>query len=502
MNGMARILAALALAAIASAAAVQDAPAADAKADAKDPKAVQRADLGLAYLRLDQAYMAHPPTDDAKIAEINQGFDKATLAFFGGKNAEAVQQINALTATLDPATATSPAYAVAASLKLIGQEPIWPYANWTMAVAPHLVSMYSVDLEPQGNIELRFQVKDDRGIVQTFLDHPFTISTGPGVKVDQGFSAFADELPPGRYDVDIAGPNDFTFHLGHWHVIPRPIKEIRDENDAKLAAVKAETPELERALATCRARNKLLGDLLSPEKSAQIVVDPNELIRSLEREIAALAEGKNPYRRRAGDIWRVLPSSPKDVPFRLYVPQAAAAEEPSPLVIALHGAGGDENMFIDGYGAGLIKKLAEKSRFIVASPATSLFSGSSGALDRMVEALSEEYAIDQKRIYVIGHSMGASATASLAKKHHAKLAAACCMAGGSAFTGGDGLAPTLVICAELDGVVPLARVQPAAEAAIKAGLPVEFRLKKNYGHTLMVGMALPEAIEWLLARSK
>ena len=50
---------------------------------------------------------------------------------------------------------------------------------------------------------------------------------------------------------------------------------------------------------------------------------------------------------------KAAPSSrwPK-VPFRVFAPPTSDDGAKRPLIIALHGAGGDENMFMDAYGAG------------------------------------------------------------------------------------------------------------------------------------------------------
>jgi hypothetical protein len=46
------------------------------------------------------------------------------------------------------------------------------------------------------------------------------------------------------------------------------------------------------------------------------------------------------------------------------------------------------------------------------------------------------------------------------------------------------------------------RVKTGADAAAKAGLPVEYREAKNYGHTLLAGAKLDEALEWLIAHNR
>ena len=56
----------------------------------------------------------------------------------------------------------------------------------------------------------------------------------------------------------------------------------------------------------------------------------------------------------------------------------------------------------------------------------------------------------------------------------------------------------LVIAGKLDSVIPITMLQPMANQAIDAGMPVELRVKEHLGHTLLVGAVLPEAIDWLL----
>ncbi|MBI3735402.1 hypothetical protein HY256_02695 [Candidatus Sumerlaeota bacterium] len=383
----------------------QDQPAAAEKTP-ENIHRVTRVDLAASYLRFEQAIAAHPPAPE-RLAEISKGFDLATLSFFQNKQDDAIRQINALTASLLPGQPPSVTWIAGAAVKNIGQERIWPYANWTMAIYPRLVSMYDVNLPGEGETEFHLRIRDDLGQIPTFLDQPFSVTNGTTTTIDAPIHGmFADDLVSGGYDVEIAGPN-------------------------------------------------------------------------------------------TGDYWRVLPASPRDVPCRVYAPPSAAKDDPMPLLVALHGAGGDENMFMDGYGAGMIKKLADENNFIVASPVSNPIANGDN-FEKLAEALSCDYAIDSKRIYVLGHSMGAGVTAGLARKKYDKIRAACCLAGGSFSTEDKLIAPTLAIAAELDMVIPLARLQPGIEKAAAAGLPIEFRIIKNYGHTLVVGAQLPDAVKWLL----
>ena len=101
---------------------------------------------------------------------------------------------------------------------------------------------------------------------------------------------------------------------------------------------------------------------------------------------------------------------------RLFVPDAVF-EEPEqaaerskrerPVVIALHGAGGSENMFFDGYGDGKVVKLCEQRGWILVSPRIGL-GGVGLGLPEIIEQLSEQFPIDKNAVFVVGHSMGAA----------------------------------------------------------------------------------------------
>jgi hypothetical protein len=55
-----------------------------------------------------------------------------------------------------------------------------------------------------------------------------------------------------------------------------------------------------------------------------------------------------------------------------------------------------------------------------------------------------------------------------------------------------------MVAAELDLVVPAASIEKQAQRGIDAGLPIAFKQMADYGHTLMVGVALEEIVPRLL----
>lgn len=91
--------------------------------------------------------------------------------------------------------------------------------------------------------------------------------------------------------------------------------------------------------------------------------------------------------------------------FRVAIPRGV--EEKPTVIIALHGAGGSENMFFDGYGAGAIRKMAEARGWIFMSPRTS-----AAAPQACLDWLRETRDIEPERVFLVGHSMGGGAAVS------------------------------------------------------------------------------------------
>src|SRR5262249_26640193 len=134
-----------------------------------------------------------------------------------------------------------------------------------------------------------------------------------------------------------------------------------------------------------------------------------------------LAAGREPFSGKHGDFRRAYRSAVDNTlqPYRLFVPDAYDNSRDFPLVVALHGSGGDENDFFDSYQEAPLKPEAQRLGFLVVCPkGREPNSGYRGAAERDVfDVLTEvrrAYRIDSRRIYLMGHSMGAYATWRLA----------------------------------------------------------------------------------------
>lgn len=276
-----------------------------------------------------------------------------------------------------------------------------------------------------------------------------------------------------------------------------PVSAARDEYLARLAAVDSTGP-LAQALLSTRERARLLVDVPSPERSAEFLNDPARLSRDLAREVSVLERGRDPYIGLVGDFWRVYRGANNTlVPMRIVAPPSANVRKPVGVLLVLHGAGGDENMFVDAYGSGIATTLAAEQRLILVSPKADVFGATPEHFDALMVLLRNEFRIDSSRVYLIGHSMGAGAAARLAQARPAQFAAVALLAGGSPITVANA-PPSLFVGAELDGIIPASRV----EAAAKATPGATFELFRHEGHLLMVGNGVRRAVPWLVSHTR
>jgi len=158
-----------------------------------------------------------------------------------------------------------------------------------------------------------------------------------------------------------------------------------------------------------------------------------------EAVLAALKSGKHPFAGRTGDMERHyrLDAANEIMPYRLYVPSSYTAKQGAPLIIALHGLGATEDSFFDSYGRKL-PELAEQHGYIMAAPLGYRVDGGYGwgvgappsdAMTRRSQELSEldvmetlaqvrkHYHVDESRIYLMGHSLGAIGTWKIAARY-------------------------------------------------------------------------------------
>lgn len=499
--------------------------------NAPSPAIVLRAELASRYLAVDSLFTklvsgANPPPPE-RIAALNRQFDDITALFFGGRMAEAVRALHDLERELSPRDPMPKTIGTGLSLRV---EPrVW----WAGAKEPRLTlrSFAPAQVSTTGKLAIKAY---SRGKENTLFEQEFAVEAGKVVVVE---TPLPETNWPLGESVKLVATLDGVSESAEasFSIVDGSLDTLRESLLKRLDAVKlptesstegsepananqspaeppaskatessgevarGDTPKSSavtpRVVQIARARLAALTDAPSDTDSAQFLADPPTLARELTREVDAIESGTNPYARRIGEYQR--PQGKDRTPCTVYAPKAAEESTPLPLVIALHGMGGDDSMFTRGYGGGLLCRLADERKFIAVSPLTYKLAGNAAFIDALIDDIAADYAIDRDRVYVIGHSLGGGVAMYLAQARASTIAAAACIAGAGPVGKKVVPCPTLVVGAELDRIGGPSRVRPFIQAAVADGKPVEYREVKNYGHTFVVGRVLPEVLDWL-----
>jgi len=127
------------------------------------------------------------------------------------------------------------------------------------------------------------------------------------------------------------------------------------------------------------------------------------LLQMAEQITAGWKKGKSGWQAAPGDYWLATLYQERKVAFRLFIPRQFRAKRPIPLVVALHGAGGNEHLFFEGYGFGRVLKEAEKRGWAVIAPRAEAGLAHVGGA---IEAAKRLLPVDPGCVYLMGHSMG------------------------------------------------------------------------------------------------
>jgi len=112
-----------------------------------------------------------------------------------------------------------------------------------------------------------------------------------------------------------------------------------------------------------------------------------------------LEEGKVDLR----DVEEIPYVKSENAVFRVAFPKSVVGKvgEPVNVVVALHGAGGSENMFFESYGRGMAVKEALKRGWVFMAPRSS-----AAAPQACLNWLQNERKLKLGKVFVMGHSMG------------------------------------------------------------------------------------------------
>ena len=159
-------------------------------------------------------------------------------------------------------------------------------------------------------------------------------------------------------------------------------------------------------------------------------------------------------------------------------------------------AGGSENMFFETYGAGRLVELASQRGWIVVTPRHPLL-GMPLSYREIIEGLSHFYAIDSRRVFLVGHSMGAAEVVRQVSLEPDPPQAAVAVGGGGGAKDTDAVkaTPWLVAAGELD--FGRGGAKSLADRLEKLKSRVEYREYPDVEHMVIMQAALDDVFAFL-----
>jgi predicted peptidase len=287
------------------------------------------------------------------------------------------------------------------------------------------ISLYEAKLPPGAGVVVGNKLKDAETYTQVsrdLLDEPF--------RFDLNLADVADGLLVIRAEV-----MDGTRALGTANLmvdVRRGLNERLRKLESDWARVKGSD--------VVKAEVFYPADYIRKVNYGRIAIgrfDAASEITLAEKMLADALAGKDPFAERTGDLKRhyVFQEAGEIMPYRVYIPKAYKGERAYPLIVALHGNGGTEDSMFDGY-KGELPRLAEEKGYIVVAPLGYRVDGgynsslaqrtaednrklelSGKDVMNVLELMKRDYRIDENRIYLMGHSMGASGTWGLGPRY-------------------------------------------------------------------------------------
>jgi predicted peptidase len=220
----------------------------------------------------------------------------------------------------------------------------------------------------------------------------------------------------------------------------------------------------------------------------------------------------------------------KEMPFVLYVSSKVSKDKKNPLIIALHGMGGDANFIVRDK----LIDLAEENGYIVAGPlgynvtgwyGSPVISMSKAPVDppnlaelsekdvmNVLEMMRKEFNVDNDRTYLLGHSMGGAGALFLGSKHSSEWAAIAAIAPAAFMMMNerkehlsklkDAHIPAIMIQGEQDTVVPPTYARQWTDSMKEIGLTYKYVEIPGGDHGTVIGDGMPDIFKFFAGYSK
>jgi predicted peptidase len=216
--------------------------------------------------------------------------------------------------------------------------------------------------------------------------------------------------------------------------------------------------------------------------------------------------------------------------YTLYVSSKVKPGVPAPLIVALHGYGGDSNFIVRDR----LVDLAEEGGYVVVGPMGYNFTGWYGSpviligggpikpsnltqlseLDvlNVVALAQHDFDIDPNRIYLMGHSMGGAGTIFLGQKHSEIWAAAAAIAPAAFMMQPnektllepfkEAKLPLMITQGSADNVVPPAGTRSWAAAMKALAVEGEYIAKTGLDHGTIIGPSMDDIFRFFAAHKR
>lgn len=217
----------------------------------------------------------------------------------------------------------------------------------------------------------------------------------------------------------------------------------------------------------------------------------------------------------------------ENLAYTVFASSKVRKDKPAPLIVALHGFGGDSNFIVRGR----LIDLAEEGGYVVIGPMGYNVAGWYGSpviamggqpikpanlaelsekdVLNVLEMARHEFNVDPNRTYIMGHSMGGAGALFLGQKYASQWAAVAAIAPAAfmmqprerEILAGMQQAhvPVMITQGDKDTVVPPTNTRTWAAAMDELKMPHEYIEKPGLDHGTIIGDSMPDIFRFFAA---
>jgi predicted esterase len=442
----------------------------------------ERYDAGRRLIAFEQAWDQQA---DAAARKRSIPFMKNALSnFFANKYGEAARYLDAARNALASSDPPVAGVAWAESLSFRPEKRLVEPTDSDIKLG--IKQLYNLDAELPGRLRLSVRLLGKDNAAQLLSEEPQTLPP------DIAFGL--NGVPEGdhRVEVSLTANEQMLTKFGYQLSVVR-------NRDQRLSALRAAVDRLPTEGLTTEQRTLMAHTSVLQRLAGRNALETDYPAHRLLVEAESLAalppDGKYFEASKTGEFWMTLSTAKGEAPIRVFVPPQAREGKPLPLVVAMHGAGGTENMFFDAYGHGEVVRQCEQRGWLLVAPRANFIG--SAPIAAIVDELAKRYPVDSKRVFLVGHSMGAGQAMALAQQSPERWAGVAALGGSGRVNKPDAFqqVPLYLGCGTEDFALPGARsvTKTLNEADAKNFVSKEF---PDIEHILIVQVALPDVFRW------